>query len=100
MSVDITELYKRYTSLEQEVSYIQRKRKEEAEQAVRALQTLTDSDVELLKDEVPDIVEVRHFTVAAILENSNGELQRLQRVYSAVTGLLDKWLKYYEDGLC
>lgn len=100
MSVNISELYKRYTSLEQEVSYIQRKRKEEAEQAVRVLQTLTDSDIELLKDDIPDILEVKSFTVDGILANKNGELQRLQRLYSSVTELLDKWIRHYEDGLC
>lgn len=99
MSVDITNLYKRYTELENEVAYSQRKRKEEAENIYNVLQGISDSDIDLLSKEVPELAELREFTIDDILSNQHGEVNRIPRIYSKLTELLDAWLKHFEDAL-
>lgn len=100
MSVDIVSLCNRFAAVEQEVSYIQRKRKEEAENAVRALQAITDEEVELLKKCAPEFEQIRSYTVDDLLHDANGELAQTQRVYGQLTDMLDRWLKHCEDSLC
>ena len=100
MTTDISSLYKRFTAIEQEVAYIDRKRREEAEKAVAALALITDEDVERVSEYVPDLVSLKKCTVEDLIENRNGELLKLQLVYGQLTDLLDSWLKTYEDNLC
>lgn len=96
---DISELSKRYNSLVNEVTYTQRKRKEEAEKAVEALHRISDEDIELLKKYVPAIEDVTKFTVEQLLENTHGECEQVNALYSKLANLLDGWLKHYEDAL-
>lgn len=100
MAFDVSNLYKRFTALEQEVTYTQRKRREEGERAVAALRSIPDERVEELKEYVPDIVFLRQCTVEDFIENKHGELNRLQKMYSDLTYLADAWLKHFEDSLC
>lgn len=100
MTTDISSLYKRFTAIEQEVAYIDRKRREEAEKAVAALALITDEDVARVSEYVPDLVSLKKCTVEDLIENRNGELLKLQLVYGQLTDLLDSWLKTYEDNLC
>ena len=100
MTTDISSLYRRFTAIEQEVAYIDRKRREEAEKAVAALALITDEDVARVSEYVPDLVSLKKCTVEDLIENRNGELLKLQLVYGQLTDLLDSWLKTYEDNLC
>ena len=100
MTTDISSLYKRFTAIEQEVAYIDRKRREEAEKAVAALALITDEDVARVSEYVPDLVSLKKCTVEDLIGNRNGELLKLQLVYGQLTDLLDSWLKTYEDNLC
>lgn len=100
MAVDVANLYKRYGELEHEVSYQQRKRQEEAEKAVSDLSKITETDITLLKEYVPELAIVVKYTVTDLLQNAHGEVATLQRVYNDLTHLLDGWLKHFEDALC
>lgn len=99
VAFDVSNLYKRFTALEQEVAYTQRKRREEGEQAVAALQAIPAERVDELREYVPDIVFLRQCTVDDFIENKNGELARLQKMYNDLTYLADSWLKHFEDSL-
>ena len=100
MSIDVASLYKRYNALEQEVNYIQRKRKEEGEQIVAALKSIPEEQIERIREFAPDIVFLKECTVEDFISNKDGALNRLQKMYSELTHLADTWLKNFEDGLC
>ena len=99
MPVDVNNLFKRLQTLEAEATYERRKLQEEAEKAERALISLSQSDIDLIKEYIPAIEEVSKYTAADLVKNANGELSKLSETYSELTMLLDKWLLHYEGGL-
>ena len=99
MPVDVNNLFKRLQTLEAEATYERRKLQEEAEKAERALASLSQSDIDLIKEYIPAIEEVSKYTAADLVKNANGELSKLSETYSELTMLLDKWLLHYEGGL-
>lgn len=99
MPVDVNNLFKRLQTLEAEATYERRKLQEEAEKAERALTSLSQSDIDLIKEYIPAIEEVSKYTAADLVKNANGELSKLSETYSELTMLLDKWLLHYEGGL-
>ena len=99
MPVDVNNLFKRLQTLEAEAAYERRKLQEEAEKAERALASLSQSDIDLIKEYLPAIEEVSKYTAADLVRNANGELNKLTETYSELTMLLDKWLLHYEGGL-
>lgn len=99
MPVDVNNLFKRLQTLEAEATYERRKLQEEAEKAERALTSLSQSDIDLIKEYIPAIEEVSKYTAEDLVKNANGELSKLSETYSELTMLLDKWLLHYEGGL-
>lgn len=100
MASDIKTLFERYNTLVNEVTYVQRKRREEAESVYSALQTISEEDVSALKEHVPELAVVKQYSVEDILANDHGEVTQLQLVYKKLTELLDSWLAHYEGTLC
>ena len=100
MSPDFSSLRKRLDTLNSEVTYNTRKRKEEAERYVAHFSQFSEEDIKVLAEFVPDIVGVSKFTVDDILNNANGEVQRLQRVYEEATSIVERMLTHYEGMLC
>lgn len=99
-TVDTKELFQRYSTLSTEVSYLKRKREEEAKRAYSALQRISDSDAETLLRFVPKLGVIRRYTQEDILANANNEVENIVEVYNDLCTMLDKWLKHYEGALC
>lgn len=99
MPVDVNNLFKRLQSLEAEATYERRKLQEEAAKAASALASMRESDIELLRQYIPEIDEISKYTADMITANENGELSKISDTYNRLTHLLDQWLLHYEGSL-
>lgn len=99
LNKDITTLRQRFDRLSVEIDFQTRKRKEYVENVVRALSSISDEDMEYLRSDLPELDEIRKFTVEELLANANNEDARLEAVYHKLATLLDRWLSAYEAAL-
>ena len=97
MKTDIKELSQRLKYIETEIEISQRRRKEEAEKAVKALSKISAEDIEMLDCIVPMLKFVVKYSEDDILKNANGEINNIQRVTDELRNYLEDRLTYYEN---
>ena len=99
MGLSIKELEARLKAIETEVEINQRRRREEAVKAKKALETITTEDAEMLSSIAPALPLIIKFSVEEIQANTNGEIETISQVTEQLRSYLEKRLEYYESRL-
>lgn len=96
---DIQQLSQRVQNLNLEVEVVTRRKEEEARNAAKALSSISEEAIELLKPIVPELQVICKFTAQQIADNRNGEEESIKEVLNKLTRYVSERLDYYEAGL-
>lgn len=99
METDLKELGDRLQRLEKRYAVAQDRRETEAEKAAKALASISDASIEMLRSVVPTIGAVAKYTKEQILLNEHNEVNEIKNVCAQLQSYLEARLKFYEESL-
>ena len=67
--------------------------------AMKLLESLSEKDIKIVAESIPDLNYVMSITKEQLLANQNGEIRNVKRIASETTHHYDKVLCYYEGKL-
>lgn len=98
-SNELQDTYGRFNKVLTEIKFRERERRKEAESAAKILSRISKEDVEILKGILPDIETVVTFTAEQLYNNSNQEVQQVQRLFNSIIEQANQALDSLEDAL-
>lgn len=99
MATDIRELNSRVQELRAEVTVRRRRRQAGAESVVETLKNIPSDKLDRLSAYVPELNQIRLYTVDDIVNSEHDELKTIQRVHADLIKYLETTLEEYEGHL-
>lgn len=97
--VDIKQLFSRYTVVSEEIKRLEWRRAEVAKQLYETLSSIPQEDIRRYSEVIPEFGFIVSLTEQQLLDNKNGELALVSKVYNELTHVLDMKLLEYEEAL-
>ena len=99
MAPNIRELNSKVQELKAEVGVRKRRRQAGAENIVETISKLSPETLNRLAAYIPELDQIRLFSVEDIVNNDNGELKILQLAHMSLVKYLEDVLNEYEEYL-
>lgn len=96
---DLEKLTIRLNKCKGEYVYSKRKREEDIQVAVRAFQSISDEDVEILSAVIPQLRVMKQYTEKELSENLHGEIGTVREVAQALKRYVEDRLNFLEAQL-
>ncbi len=99
MEQTVSQMSARLNSIELEYNLAVRKRADGVNKAVKAISEISKEDVEMLKSVVPSLSVIITYTEQDLMENLNGEVDRVHQAAKELRAYLEHRLSFYEEQL-